>query len=348
MADGYISLQLIAKMTLILGETAFSVANLLLSQTCDLFENDPPTSPYRVQSCVSPHFFESFLEAVNGKDIQITNENVSDLLQLCNEFGFRSLSSKLSAFGDSPKHELSVLEECVSQEDQAIIQQNQIIAEHEQTIEEQEQANAQLSASSKAAQELFPEETVNLSSDILRLKVLALPLLDSQIVSDFPSIFDEFCRKHFVLLWRGSRDGFGARDFHQRCDGHANTLTLILDTDGNVFGGFTPLAWESRISNSHTEDNDVRYKCDESLQSFVYTLENIHDIPARKFSLKDERKRYAICCDARYGPIFPGGFLVDNYSDNRYSNFTSDFGKTYLNDTGLDGETFFTGSYNLR
>jgi GTPase SAR1 family protein len=27
------------------------------------------------------------------------------------------------------------------------------------------------------------------------------------------------------LLWRGSRDGFRSRDFHRRCDGHANTLT---------------------------------------------------------------------------------------------------------------------------
>jgi hypothetical protein len=44
-----------------------------------------------------------------------------------------------------------------------------------------------------------------------------------------------------VLQWRGSRDGFGAIDVHKRCDGRANTLTLILDTGGNVFGGFTPL-----------------------------------------------------------------------------------------------------------
>jgi hypothetical protein len=70
--------------------------------------------------------------------------------------------------------------------------------------------------------------------------------LDSQIVSSFPRLFDEFRGKRFVLLWRGSRDGFGGRDFHGRCDGRANTLTLILDTGGNVFGGFTPLRWESR------------------------------------------------------------------------------------------------------
>jgi hypothetical protein len=49
-----------------------------------------------------------------------------------------------------------------------------------------------------------------------------IPALDSVIISDFPEIFAEFRRKKFSLLWRGGRDGFGARDFHSRCDGHAN------------------------------------------------------------------------------------------------------------------------------
>jgi hypothetical protein len=48
-------------------------------------------------------------------------------------------------------------------------------------------------------------------------------------------------------LWRGSRDGFGSGDFHSRCDGHANTVTLIEtaasehDVGDFVFGGFTPV-----------------------------------------------------------------------------------------------------------
>jgi hypothetical protein len=37
---------------------------------------------------------------------------------------------------------------------------------------------------------------------------------DSRIISSFPPLFDEFRGKRFLLLWRGSRDGFGARNFH--------------------------------------------------------------------------------------------------------------------------------------
>jgi hypothetical protein len=51
--------------------------------------------------------------------------------------------------------------------------------------------------------------------------------VDSAIVTDFPAIFDVFRGKRFSLLWRGGRDGFGAKDFHRRGDWHANTLTLI-------------------------------------------------------------------------------------------------------------------------
>jgi hypothetical protein len=57
---------------------------------------------YRVQSRIPLDHLRSFLEAVKGKDIQIMNENVSEPSQLCEEFGFLSLSSKLSAFRDSP------------------------------------------------------------------------------------------------------------------------------------------------------------------------------------------------------------------------------------------------------
>jgi hypothetical protein len=64
---------------------------------------------------------------------------------------------------------------------------------------------------------------------------------NSAICPDFPTLFEDFKEKQFASLWRGSRDGFGKHDFHSRCDGHPNTLTVILDTDGNIFGGFTPV-----------------------------------------------------------------------------------------------------------
>jgi hypothetical protein len=152
-------------------------------------------------------------------------------------------------------------------------------------------------------------------------------MLDSAIISDFPDIFAEFRGKKFLLLWRGGRDGFGRRPFHNRCDGHANTLTLIEDTDGNIFGGFTPVEWESLPKSTK--------KADPSLKSFIFTLKNLPNVPARRFALKAD-------CGRNLNDIFIGA----NCNANDPS-FTI-LGLSYTNNTGLAGKTFFTGSWHFR
>jgi hypothetical protein len=144
----------------------------------------------------------------------------------------------------------------------------------------------------------------------------------SLIVADFPELFAEFSGKRFTLLWRASRDGFDAQAFHNRCDGHANTLTLIEDTEGNIFGGFTPVAWESRKGNS--------FKADPSQKTFLFTLKNPHNFPAKKFALKAEYKEKAIVCDSGAGPRF---WDIGVYSDCNANtdSFTGSFGLRHPN-----------------
>jgi hypothetical protein len=173
------------------------------------------------------------------------------------------------------------------------------------------------------------------------------PTLDSEIVAGFPALFAEFHGKAFKLLWRGSRDGFRARDFHSRCDGHAPTLSLIQDTDGNIFGGFTPVEWQSRSWNWQKESNDNCRTADPSLRSYLFSLKNPHDFPARKFPLQPKKEEDAVYCNCLCGPVF-GGSLCDvgifqNCNTNSSSGISS-LGITYTNDTGLDGTAFFTGS----
>jgi hypothetical protein len=160
----------------------------------------------------------------------------------------------------------------------------------------------------------------------------------SVIVSDFPEIFTELHGKRFSLLWRGSRDGFSAHDFHRRCDKHSNTLTLILDADENIFGGFTPVEWESREWQG---DGRNCLKADPSLTSFLFTLNNPHNVPARRFALKPEKKDEAIYCASGRGPYFHDIRVSDNCNTNSDSG-TYYFGNRYINDTRLDGSTFLT------
>jgi hypothetical protein len=175
--------------------------------------------------------------------------------------------------------------------------------------------------------------------------VTAPPLpagLESLIVSDFPPLFEEFRAKHFNLLWRGSRDGFTALEFHHRCDGRANSLALISDTKRNIFGGFTPVKWESVKGDG---DGMNCYKGDDSLRSFLFTLRNPRGVPPRKFALRAESKQFAIDCTSERGPVFGGCICVDENCNNTNTyNHTSYFGSTYDNISGGREENFLTAA----
>jgi hypothetical protein len=150
------------------------------------------------------------------------------------------------------------------------------------------------------------------------------------IVSAFPPIFSDFHGKKFLLLWRGSRDGFQAKDFHDRCDGHSNTLTLILEKKGNIFGGFTPLAWESVCCN----------KPDISLSSCLFPLKNSYNTPAKRFPLKPERNDSAVYCHHALGLSFGGtcDLSTSGYADFENGSHSYSFGREYTNEACLGGK----------
>lgn len=59
---------------------------------------------------------------------------------------------------------------------------------------------------------------------------------------------------NFELLYRASRHGDRAKDFHLRCDSYRNTLTIIKTTKGFIFGGFTTKTWEGIDSDKKDEN----------------------------------------------------------------------------------------------
>jgi hypothetical protein len=112
-------------------------------------------------------------------------------------------------------------------------------------------------------------------------------------------------------------------------------LTLIETTKGFIFGGFTPIAWESV--------NGI-YKPDSSGKSFLFSLKNPSNSEPRKFMLISGRN--AIYCHSLCGPCFAGNrdmSVCDNCNTST-SNCTN-LGGSYVNDTGIDGTRVFTGEY---
>jgi hypothetical protein len=167
----------------------------------------------------------------------------------------------------------------------------------------------------------------------------ARSFLDSKIISSFPATFVAFRGKGFRLLYQGSRDGFKADDFHRCCNGHGHTATVIWSTSGFIFDGYTPLVRTSQQG----------YVCDDSLQSFLFTIKNPHNLQPQCFSLKSETKGYAIYDHNGYGPTFGGGHgvYVDNQCNTSKSNYTEHVGYSYNNNTCVPDSTVFTGARNF-
>jgi hypothetical protein len=116
-----------------------------------------------------------------------------------------------------------------------------------------------------------------------------------------------------------------------KCDNLRHTITIIETTNVFIFGGYTPLSWNS-INNS---------KRDDSLKSFIFTLKNAPNTGPKRCSLEPDKKHPAIYCSQASGPVFGGGndFCIDTNSNATAFNYAK-FGHSYDNHAGSDGQTF--------
>jgi hypothetical protein len=89
-----------ARVTLIHPQQRVEVSGRALVQKSDLFADDLTlvNSSYTVQSRVSLGAFQDFVAALEDKPVTITNDNLSGLSRLCDEFRFRDLGTRLSQF----------------------------------------------------------------------------------------------------------------------------------------------------------------------------------------------------------------------------------------------------------
>jgi hypothetical protein len=165
-------------------------------------------------------------------------------------------------------------------------------------------------------------------------------LLDSNILSEicgFPTILNDLKNIAFELLYRGSRDGFKMNEFHQRCDGRNRMLVLIKTTKENIFGGYTPLVWDST-----TKD----YKKDESMGTFLFTLKNPHGLDPIRFRLKGDGSTAIYCNSDRLA--FGGGhdICLSDDCDTKTNSYTN-FNVSFENSTKIDSNVLFDGAYNF-
>ena len=124
--------------------------------------------------------------------------------------------------------------------------------------------------------------------------------------------------KSVALLYRGTRDGDNARNFHEKCDNKGPTLTLCKGKDGNIFGGYTEAEWDSKGRHPKYDKN-----------AFIFSVTK-----NKKFNSKNYEN--SIECNPNFGPVF--GFGGDLTIRNKYFS-------TSLNNMWSEQKTYFDENY---
>ncbi|CAG8562305.1 155_t:CDS:2, partial [Gigaspora rosea] len=117
----------------------------------------------------------------------------------------------------------------------------------------------------------------------------------------------------FVLLFRGSRDGFQNNLFHEKCDQKGATIVVAkIQNSNQLVGGYTPVDWDTSGQNKSSTD------------SFIFSLSDLTNLSnANLGRISSSYYSYAIYCDKSCGPYFGNGNLhfnrnCINVSDNGY------------------------------
>ena len=152
-----------------------------------------------------------------------------------------------------------------------------------------------------------------------------------QLVGLMAVAIDGFESISHRMLYHSCRDGHNAAAFHAHCDGQGATLTVIQDTDGNVFGGYTTKPWKSHCITMSKKDP----------AAFLFRVASPHGGPPVLFP--STANFMSVTSNARYGPWFCHGIVV-SYDDDCYTYVD---GMEYSNSTRLRWDETMTGSWKF-
>ena len=138
------------------------------------------------------------------------------------------------------------------------------------------------------------------------------------------------------FLHRGTRDGFAAAQFHNKCGNSLNTLVIIKSSNGCVFGGYTQQNW------SHSG----AFKIDPN--AFVFSMINLDNNP---MVMKCHNPNYAVSCVNNFRPVFGNDISVcdnSNVNTGSFSNLGHSYKHPQYVQRSNEAKSFLAGSYNFQ
>jgi Tfp pilus assembly protein PilZ len=129
-------------------------------------------------------------------------------------------------------------------------------------------------------------------------------------------------RKMGTVLYEAAQDGDSSSIFHSLCDDQGPTVVIIMTNTGNVFGGYSSIAWSSSGGWGS------------SSTAFLFRLRP----SIKRYNIKS--KSHSIYRHSGYGPTFGGGHDIYVRNSARRSN------KNNVGHHGYDGSSYSINSGN--
>ena len=257
--------------------------------------------------------FTDFFQNFDESKIIFKKEDNKIIVTFIIEFMGNKKEAKISLTPEKPDLNVTVMKLCDKVKEIDLLK-----TEFENKIKELEKENQNLKENFELYNKVFlPTEEIkrlkSINIDSYILKIYEINLIEKGVQKNLKKKINKY-----TLLFRASRDGYRASNFHSKCDGKSNTVTLVETTTGRRFGGFTDAQWDQSSS----------YKTGSN--GFIFSLDN-NEIYYNKNSNNN------IYCHSSYGPTFGGGndfYICDscNSSNSSYDNSGNSYetnGKQY-------------------
>jgi hypothetical protein len=174
-------------------------------------------------------------------------------------------------------------------------------------------------------------------TSVNNIKLDSLILINHVQIKNLLKLCEFYSKKEWNLIYRASRDGFEASQFHAKCDNKRNTLIVIKSKSGNVFGGYTEQSWAHSADFYRTDPN-----------AFIFSFINQLNRPIK---IKCNNPKYAIGSHNLFCPLFGVGVLKISNKSNSNLNSYSNLGHSYTHPDysfgSNEAKSFLVGSYNF-
>ena len=106
----------------------------------------------------------------------------------------------------------------------------------------------------------------------------------------------------YNLIYRATRDGDSAKNFHLKCDFIGPNITLIKTKKGYIFGGFTYKGWKHLFKDIKKDVPEFGTEIKDE-KAFGFSINE------KKIYKNGKPDEFAISCNNNYGPIFKNNFF---------------------------------------